>query len=155
MKNLSVLSAALVTVCASPALAERISFTDFSGPGAAGVRNQLVTAVCDTADCIAPSKTTTRGKPDWKKAKKAQVQFIITGAVAKKARSVELQIFDKQGAPRARKSWPLEKNGTLSAKNLQAAIDLMRSTFGTSEVTPAPPPPPPPPPHPPTTRPPP
>lgn len=142
MKNLTVVvSAALVTLGAAPALAERISFTDFAGPGAAGVRNQLVTAVCDTADCIAPGKTTTKGKPDWKKAKKAQVGFIITGAVAKKAKSVELQVFEPAGR-KARKSWPLERNGTLSAKNLQAAIDFMQGAFGTSQPTPPVPPPP-------------
>jgi hypothetical protein len=110
------------------------------------VRNQLVSAVCDTADCVPAAKTTTRGKPDWKKAKKAAVNFIITGAVGKKRKSLtlDLQVFDSSGASKARRTFPLEKNGTLSAKNLQAAIDLLQSAFGGGgkpEPTPSRPPP--------------
>jgi hypothetical protein len=144
MKNLTVLSMALALVSATDVLAQRISFADFSGPGASAVRNQLVSAICDTADCVAPSKTTTRGRPDWKKVKKAQVQFLITGAVATKAKSVELQVYDMQGARKARKSLPLEKHGTLSAKNLQGALDLLKSAFGAAEESPPAPPAPPP-----------
>lgn len=147
MKNLIVVvTAALVTLGAAPVLAERISFADFTGPGAAGVRNQLVAAVCDTADCIAAGKTTTKNKPDWKKAKKAQVKFVITGAVVKKGKgkALDLQVFDKAGPAKARRTLALEKSGTLSAKNLQAAIDLMQGAFGEAGATekPAPPPPP-------------
>lgn len=146
MKNLTVVLSVLVASVASPALAERISFADFSGAGASAVRNQLVSAVCDTADCVASAKTTTRGKPDWKKAKKAAVSFVITGAVGKKRKSktFDLQVFDSSGASKARRSFPLEKNGTLSAKNLQAAIELMQGAFGGGgkpEPTPAKPPP--------------
>lgn len=149
MKNLTVVvTAALALFAAAPALAERISFADFTGPGAAGVRNQLVTAVCDTADCIAAGKTTTKNKPDWKKAKKAQVKFVITGAVVKKGKgkALDLQVFDKAGPAKARRTLPLEKSGTLSAKNLQAAIELMQGAFGDTGAPekPAPPPPPPP-----------
>jgi len=156
---MKILTSVLVTLLAAPALAERISIADFTGPEAVGVRNQLVTAVCDTADCIAPSKATTKGKPDWKKAKKAAVKFIVTGAVAKKGKalSLDLQVFDKQGAPKSRKSYALEGNGTLSAKNLQAAIDQLQAAMGgggaadTPAVAPPPPPTKPPPPSTPTT----
>lgn len=132
MKNLTVLLSVLVASLAFPALAERISFADFSGPGASSVRNQLITAVCDTADCVAAAKTTTRGRPDWKKAKKMAVGFIVTGAVSKKRRgkTIELQVLDKAGPAKARRTFPLEKNGSLSAKNLQAAIELMQGAFG-------------------------
>jgi hypothetical protein len=140
---MKILTPVLVTLLSAPALAERISIADFSGPGAAGVRNQLVSAVCDTADCIAPAKATTKGKPDWKKAKKASVNFVVTGTVVKKgkAQSLELQVFDKNGST-SRKSYALEKNGTLSAKHLQSAIDQMQSAFGAGgSDTPAVPPP--------------
>lgn len=146
MKNLTVvLSVAVASLAATPALAERISFADFSGPGAGAVRNQLVTAVCDTADCIAAAKTTTRGKPDWKKARKAAVSFIVTGAVVKKGKgkALDLQVLDKAGPAKARRTFTLEKSGTLSAKNLQAAIELMQGAFGGGEATPPVKPPPP------------
>ncbi|MEW6431759.1 MAG: hypothetical protein AB1730_09630 [Myxococcota bacterium] len=146
MKNLTVVLSVTVALAAPPALAQRISFADFSGPGAGAVRNQLVTAVCDTADCIAAAKTTTRGKPDWKKAKKAAVSFIVTGAVVKKGKgkALDLQVLDKAGPAKARRTFPLEKSGTLSAKNLQAAIELMQGAFGGGgEATPPVKPPPP------------
>lgn len=146
MKNVTVvLSVAVASLAATPALAERISFADFSGPGASAVRNQLVTAVCDTADCIAASKTTTRGKPDWKKAKKAAVSFIVTGAVVKKGKgkALDLQVLDKAGPAKARRTFTLEKSGTLSAKNLQAAIEVMQGAFGGGEAPPPVRPPPP------------
>lgn len=140
MKNLTAVLSVVVASLASPALAERISFADFSGAGASAVRNQLVSAVCDTADCVAAAKTTTRGRPDWKKAKKAAVNFVITGSVGKKRKSktFELQVFDSSGASKARRSFPLEKNGTLSAKNLQAAIELMQGAFGGGKPEPTP-----------------
>lgn len=140
MKNLTAVLSVVVASLASPALAERISFADFSGAGASAVRNQLVTAVCDTADCVASAKTTTRGRPDWKKAKKAAVNFVITGSVGKKRKSktFDLQVFDSSGASKARRSFALEKNGTLSAKNLQAAIELMQGAFGGGKPEPTP-----------------
>lgn len=122
----------LVSLSASTAAAQRVSFPSFTGPSAASVRNQVVGAVCDTADCVAATKVTTSGKPDWKKAKKESVQFFVTGAVAKrgKALSLDLFVFNKAGAPKARKSFPLDKNGTLSPKNLQGVMDLLSTTFG-------------------------
>ncbi|MDP3156121.1 MAG: hypothetical protein Q8N23_25830 [Archangium sp.] len=122
----------LVAFSASTAAAQRVSFPSFTGPSAASVRNQVVGAVCDTADCVSATKVTTSGKPDWKKAKKESVQFFVTGAVAKrgKALTLDLFVFTKAGAPRARKNFPLDKNGTLSPKNLQSVMDLLGSTFG-------------------------
>ncbi len=122
----------LVAFSASTAAAQRVSFPSFTGPGAPSVRNQVVGSVCDTADCVAATKVTTSGKPDWKKAKKESVQFFVTGAVAKrgKALTLELFVFNKAGAPKARKSFPLDKNGTLSPKSLQSVMDLLGTTFG-------------------------
>lgn len=135
-------SAAVLAVVfsASTALAQRVTVADFSGPGAAAVRNQLVGAVCDTADCVATGKTTTKGKPDWKKARKESVKFFIAGTVVKKGKhlSLDLQVLAKAGAPKARKRFPLEKNGTLAPKNLQGAMDLLVFAFGKDEAAPAP-----------------
>ena len=56
---------AFVVLCATSAVAQRVSFPSFAGPSAAGVRNQIVGAVCDTEDCVPATKTTTGNKPDW------------------------------------------------------------------------------------------
>ncbi|MBM4777919.1 MAG: hypothetical protein GQE15_09470 [Archangiaceae bacterium] len=86
-------------LAAAPAFAQRIGVVPFSGPNAATVRNQLVTAICDTADCVNTGKVTTGNKPDWKKAKKEALQFFVTGTVAKKgkASSLTLEVLSKPG----------------------------------------------------------
>lgn len=144
MRHLLLVIAALA---ASPALAQRLSFPDFTGPGAAAVRTQLVGQLCESADCLAAVKVTTKGKPDLKKAKRESLQYFVTGAVVKKGkgRSLELAVLAvaKGNAPRLKKSFPLEA-GQLSAKSLRAALDLLSSTMGQaepSEPKPAPPPP--------------
>lgn len=131
---------ALVALTATSAAAQRVSFPSFTGPSAASVRNQIVGTVCDTADCVSATRTTTGGKPDWKKAKKESVQFFVTGSVAKrgKALTLDLFVFNKAGAPKAKKSLPMDKNGTLSGKNLQAAMDLLSGVFGNKRPAPAP-----------------
>lgn len=124
---------ALAVLTAGSAAAQRVSFPTFTGPSAASARNQLVGSVCDTADCIASTKTTTGGKPDWKKAKKEVVAFFVTGQVVKKGKALQLDlaVLTKAGPPRARKTFPLERGGTLSPKNLQAAMDFLSGAFGT------------------------
>ncbi|MCU0697268.1 MAG: hypothetical protein MUC96_12140 [Myxococcaceae bacterium] len=123
-------------VAAAPALAQRIGVAPFTGPNAATVRNQLVTAICDTADCVNSAKVTTANKPDWKKAKKEAVQFFVTGAVAKKGKalSLTLEVSNKPGAPKLRKSFPLGADG-LAAKTLQQAIDALKGAFGGAAST--------------------
>lgn len=130
------------TLTATSASAQRISIPTFSGPSAASARNQLVGTLCDTADCVAAAKTTTSNKPDWKKAKKESVQFFVTGAVVKKGKGLQLDlaVLNKAGPPKAKKSFPLEKSGTLAPKNLQAVMDLLTGAFGGgrgAEPTPA------------------
>ncbi|MFT3706864.1 MAG: hypothetical protein QM817_04275 [Archangium sp.] len=130
----------LVVLVASQAFAQRVSFPNFAGPGAATVRNQLVGAVCDNADCVAATKTTTGNKPDWKKAKKESVAFFVTGTVVKKGKnlSLNLQVLNKAGPPRASKTFALDKSGQLPAKTLQQAIDLMSGVFGSAKKEPPP-----------------
>ncbi|MER2562663.1 MAG: hypothetical protein ABTQ32_18195 [Myxococcaceae bacterium] len=127
-------------VAAAPAFAQRIGVVPFSGPNATAVRNQLVTAICDTADCVNTAKVTTGNKPDWKKAKKEALQFFVTGAIAKKgkASSLTLEVLSKPGAPKMKKAFPLDADG-LSAKNLQLAIDALKGAFaGAATPEPAP-----------------
>jgi len=122
---------AVLTVFSSVAFAQRITIPNFAGPGAGTVRNQLVSAVCDSADCVAATKTTTGNKPDWKKARKESVLFFVNGTVIKKGKalSLELQVLNKAGAPKARKVFALDKSGTLAPKTLQSAMDMLTAAF--------------------------
>ena len=111
----------LALLAAPSAFAQRIAIVPFTGPGASGVRNQVVSALCDQAECVAEKKVTgATGKPDWKKAKKEKVKFLVVGKVTSKGKkkSVELQVEAKAGAPKFKKSWPLDEGGELSDKNL-------------------------------------
>ncbi|PZR11472.1 MAG: hypothetical protein DI536_17760 [Archangium gephyra] len=131
------LALALVVVSSSFASAQRVSFPPFTGKNGAAVRNQLISTVCDTLDCVPATQTTTKNKPDWKKAKKAQVQSFITGTVTKKG--LELSVFNKAGKPSSKKTFPLDKAGTLSAKNLQSAMEMLGVTLDTASPEPTPP----------------
>jgi hypothetical protein len=122
-------------VAAAPAFAQRIGIVTFTGPNAATVRNQLVTAVCDTADCVNSAKVTTGNKPDWKKAKKEAVQFFVTGAIAKKGKALTLtlEVLAKPGAPKLKKAFPLGADG-LAAKTLQQAMEALKGAFGQADT---------------------
>jgi hypothetical protein len=134
LAQLSILTLAL---WASPALAQRICILDIPGAGGAAVRKQLSNELCDAADCAAPSQVTTGGKPDARKAKRELVQYLVSGAVTKKGRALNLSVLAvaRNNAVAARKSLPLER-GQLSAKNLRAAADFIRGAMG--EAAPAP-----------------
>jgi hypothetical protein len=127
-------------LCASPALAQRISVPNFTGPNAATVRTQLVGSLCDSADCITPVKTTTGNRPDWKKAKKEVVKFFVTGKVVKKGSThvLELAVLNKAGPPKAKRSFTLEKNVTLSAGALAAAMEFLTKALGGKAPPPEP-----------------
>jgi hypothetical protein len=123
---------ALVTVlAAAPATAQRIGVINFTGPNAANVRNQLVTALCDKADCVSSTKVTTNNKPDWKKAKKEALQFFVLGTVGKKGRKqvVTIEVLSKPGASALKKSFPIGADG-LSSKALSQAVDAVKGAFG-------------------------
>ncbi len=116
---------------AGPAFAQRIAIAPFSGPNGSNVRNQLVAAVCDTADCVNTAKVTAGNKPDWKKAKKEAVQFFVTGVVAKKgkAQTLTLEVLSGPGKSKLKKAFPVGSDG-LAAKTLQQAIDSLKGAFG-------------------------
>lgn len=124
-----------VLAAAFDASAQRISLPDFSGRGAGSVRTQLVNQLCDTADCVAATKVTVGGKPDMKKAKRELLQYFVTGVVAKKGRATTLllTVVPVRGGAKVKRTFTLEKNGTLSRRNLQAAVDLVRGVIGPGE----------------------
>lgn len=131
------LALALLVLSSSLASAQRVSFPPFTGKNGPAVRNQLVSTVCDTLDCVPASQTTTRNKPDWKKARKASVQSFITGNVTRSG--LELAIVRAPGKVKSKKTFPLDKAGTLSAKNLQAAMEMLGVTLETATDNDTPP----------------
>lgn len=130
-------------MAAAEASAQRISLPDFSGRGAGAVHNQLVNQLCEGSDCVAATKVTMGGKPDMKKAKRELLQFFITGTVSKakkgKGNQVEITVVSvKSGGTKAKRAFPLDKNGTLTARNLDAAVELVRGAIGTAGAGPQP-----------------
>lgn len=133
---------AVVLLLSTHALAQRIGVVPFTGPNAAAVRNQLVTALCDGADCVNTAKVTTANKPDWKKAKKEALQGFVKGTIAKKGKALvlTLEVLTKAGPPAVKKTFPLEGNA-LSDKNVQAAVEAVRSSVAGAAAPVEPPPP--------------
>lgn len=132
-----------ILVAAIDASAQRISLPDFSGRGAGAVHTQLVNQLCEGSDCVAATKVTVGGKPDMKKAKRELLQFFVTGTVSKakkgKGNQVEIAVVSvKSGGIKAKRIFPLDKNGTLTARNLDAAVELVRGAIGTAGSGPQP-----------------
>ncbi len=138
MKPLFALAAALII--SLPASAEKIAVAKFTGPGAEAVRSQVTQELCDNHDCTNPAKVMKGTKPDWKKAKKEKVVYVVTGKVIAKGkkRTVELQVLNKPGAAKFKKSYALE-SGTLPNKTLSsAAATLSQAMGGESKEAPEP-----------------
>ncbi len=94
----------------------------------------MVSELCASADCVPTTGATTRGKMDWKKAKKEALAAYVGGKLLKKGKQLEVSVYTKAGKPTAKKVFPLVK-GQLSAKNLTAALDMVKgSTKGSSSA---------------------
>ena len=122
----------------APAAAQqKITIAPFTGPAAASARNQVVAALCELATCVSQTKVVARGKPDWKKAAREGVDFVVTGKVAKKGKKVtlELQVQVKPGKAKWKKAYPLA-GGELSAASLSAAVAGMSRVMGLDEAPP-------------------
>lgn len=119
-----------VALLSLPSFAQRIAVTPF---GAAGndARSQVVSALCEQAECVSEKKVTAGSNPDWKKAKKEKVQFFVVGKVVKKGKksSLELQVQAKAGKPKFKNSWPLE-GAQLSDKSLANVADVLGKAMG-------------------------
>lgn len=145
MKPTLALLAALLAV---PAAASKISILPFAGPGGANTRNQVAAALCDSADCV-PNAKVGGAKPDWKKARKEGVGFIVTGKIAKVKRKeiLELSVLAAGGRAVLKKHYTLGKGGRLSDGALNEVRDAVGASAPTAPTPPiekAEPPPPPP-----------
>jgi hypothetical protein len=138
------LGAALLV--AGAASAEKVSLGPLTGPGAQSVLNQLRAALCDGAECVDAATVTTKGKPDWKKAKRAQVGTFVMGRVAKKGKVAVLtvEVYAKPGRPALKKQWAVNK-GSLLPKDLAKLLEFVGPFVGAAPAQPppaaAPPPP--------------
>ncbi|MFT3842236.1 MAG: hypothetical protein QM723_34925 [Myxococcaceae bacterium] len=114
--------------------ASKISIGPFSGPSASSVRGQVVSALCDQAECVAETKVFKGNKPDWKKAKKEKVDYAITGTVKAKGKkkTVELQVLKSGGAVKLKKVLPIE-GGAIQDSALSSATEELLNAVGASK----------------------
>ncbi len=136
MKNAIWFAALLLSL---PAAAQKISVAPFTGPNANNLRNQVL-GVCDAADCVGQAKVMNKGKPDWKKAKKEKVTWIVVGKVTAKGKkvSLELQALKGAGAPKWKKVYPVDGK-QLSPANATAAEAALMKAMGLKKKSDAPP----------------
>jgi hypothetical protein len=114
------------------AFAEKIAVLNFTGPDAASVRAQVTDALCGQATCVEPKKVSKGPKPDWAKAKKEKIEFFVTGTVKGKGakRTLELQVLNKAGPAKLKKSVPLAK--------LDSLVTQVKDVMGLESAAPAP-----------------
>jgi hypothetical protein len=123
-----------------PAMAQqKISILAFEGPGGATARNQVVAAMCELAECVPQAKVSAGKKPDWKKAKKLGVKFIVDGKVVKKGKkaTLELSVFNKAGKPKYKHAWPMT-GSELGVLQLGQAQNALAKAMGLEEARPPP-----------------
>ncbi len=112
----------------------RIAVLPFPGPQGGMSRGQLLEELCATADCVAPEKVTTAGRPDWRKAKKERVNVFVVGKATKvKAkRTLDLKVLKGAGAPKFHKVYVLDAKGRLDARTLPLASAAIAKVSGAS-----------------------
>ncbi|MBX5481119.1 MAG: hypothetical protein IRZ16_04605 [Myxococcaceae bacterium] len=122
MKRPGVLLLGILAVLAGgTASAARVSVLPFTGPRANIPRNQIADAVCALQTCVSASKVTRRGRPDWKKVRREDVDVVLTAAVKgpKAKRVLWVDAFDRRGRRLWQEKLPLARNGMLSRRNLR------------------------------------
>ena len=130
----------LAAIWGTSASASKISIGPFAGPSASPVRSQVVSALCDAAECVSETKVFKGAKPDWKKAKKEKVDFVITGKITAKGKkkSVELQVLKSGGAVKLKKVLPIE-GGAIVDSALSNATEALLDAVGATPAAKPPP----------------
>ena len=116
-----------LSVTSSQALAQRVSLLDFSGRGGAPVRTQLANRLCGKVECVAATKVTVGGRPNLKKARQEHLDSLVSGTIITKASKSVLELVVLAPVSGATSTWtfPVARNGLLSASSLQAAVDSL------------------------------
>lgn len=119
-----VLVALLFAVDASAAKVNVVT-VPFTGPRGAVPRDQIVGAICEEVECVAQSKVTRRGKPDWRKVRSAGVDLVVTGKVtgSSRKRRLTVEVLDARGKRKFRGVYRLARNGKLSRRNLNEVTE--------------------------------
>lgn len=134
--------ALLGVLIAGAAVAEtRISVLPFKGPRAAAVRKQVTGALCgDVATCVAPAKVTTRGRPDYAKARRAGVEWLVTATLSGKGarRVLTVDAFNARGKRVWRERLKLARNGTLSRGALKTLVERVEAAAPSEPQAPDP-----------------
>lgn len=124
-------------LAAAPGRAPRAAVGTFTGPGGAAVRRQLVEPICASLRCVSPKAALSRGKPDWKKARRERVGFVLTGRIPSSKKALVLSILGGPGKPVLQRSYRLQK-GKLSPEALAEAVrDVLEVTGAAPEPEPA------------------
>ncbi len=130
-----------VALLAEPAFATSIAIGPFTGPSASSVRSQVVSALCEAAECVSEKKVFKGAKPDWKKAKKEKVEYVVTGKVAAKGKkkTVTVEVLRAGGKVKLKKVLPVE-GGAIVDSALSNATEAMLDAMGATPKSPKPPP---------------
>jgi hypothetical protein len=120
------------------ASASKISVGPFSGPSASSVRSQVVSALCDQAECVSEGKVFKGNKPDWKKAKKEKVEYAITGTIKAKGKkkTVELEVLKAGGAVKWKKVLPVEGGAIVDSALSDAASQILDAVGASAKPPP-------------------
>jgi hypothetical protein len=118
----------------------RVVVMPFSGAKAKVARDQFSTAICAEHTCL-PAKRISKGtRPDYAKARKDDVNLVITARVSgsAKKRVLAVQVFDAKGKRVYRENYELAKNGKLTDAALEKATERLNDAA--SRFEPAQPP---------------
>jgi hypothetical protein len=139
MKLFTLVVSLLVSTAALGAPA-RVVMMPFTGAKAKAARDQLASALCTEHTCLPASRIAKGARPDYAKARRDNVNLVITGRITgpAKKRVVAVTVFDAKGKRVYRENYPVEKTGKLT----DAALEKATERFNAEAARFAPPPPP-------------
>lgn len=119
-------------ILAAPALAaQRVVLAPIAGDKTHALQKQLSAALCDTFDCVESSKVMHGAKPDWKKARRAGVDGVLSGKVLGKKLELEMVLTSEPRQPAFTKTFILMK-GRLSKKDVSKVTAGLTGALGES-----------------------
>ncbi|MGA9521470.1 MAG: hypothetical protein WBV82_08405 [Myxococcaceae bacterium] len=126
---------AILLSSAAQAATTKVAVLPFTGPKATVARSQLTRAVCGELECVPASKASRGNKPDFKKAKRAGVELILTGQVSGPAskRTLTVIAWDANGEQRSKDTFRLARNGKLSRSELDRAAAKVLEVAGATQ----------------------
>lgn len=127
--KLSALVVSLLVSTVALGAPARVVVMPFTGAKAKVARDQLSTSLCAEHTCL-PAKRISKGtRPDYAKARKDDVNLVITARVSgpAKKRVLAVQVFDAKGKRVYRENYELAKNGRLTDAALEKATGRLNA----------------------------